>query len=176
VGTVLKAYTISFKGLKLGKHSFDFEVNNDFFSEFPEGEIREGALNAKVKMNKQENLLEFDIVIKGEVKVTCDRCLEQFFLPVQYKGFLLAKITSEEMEDEADIMYLTEDDHEINLARYLYESIHLSLPIKRYHGLNGTSIDDCDQEMLKYIHFEEEQEVEVDPRWEALKKLLDNNN
>jgi len=176
VASILGAYSISYKGLKLGKHSFDFEINNDFFAEFPEGEVKEGTLTAKVMMNKQNNLLEFDIVIKGKVKVTCDRCLEQFFLPIEYKGFLVAKIGNEEVEDQADIIFLTEDDHEVNLAQYLYESIHLSLPLKRYHGLKGSRIEDCDQEMLKYIKFEDDDQAEVDPRWQALKDLLNNNN
>lgn len=176
MASILNAYSISYKGLKLGEHSFDFDIKNDFFTEFPEGEVKEGTLTAKILMNRQSNLLEFDIVIKGKVKVTCDRCLEQFFLPIDYKSFLLAKIGNEEVEDQADIIFLTENDHEVNLAQYLYESIHLSLPLKRYHGLKGTNNDDCDQEMLKYITFEEDEPTEIDPRWQALKDLLNNNN
>ncbi len=175
MASVLSTYSISFKGLKLGKHSFDFDINNDFFAEYPEGEIKVGSLIAKVLMNKQNNLLEFDIVIRGTVKVTCDRCLELFDLPIVYKGFLVAKIGSEHLEEEPEIVYLTEEDHEINLAQYLYESIHLSLPLKRYHGLKGTSMEDCDQEMLKRITFEDEGEHEIDPRWEKLKGLMNNN-
>lgn len=176
MASILSAYSISYKGLKLGEHSFDFDIKNDFFTEFPESEVKEGTLKAKILMNRQSNLLEFDIVITGKVKVTCDRCLEQFYLPIDYKGYLLAKIGNEPIEDEADLIFLTEDDHEVNLAQYLYESIHLSLPLKRYHGLRGTSIEDCDQEMLKYIKFEEDEPTEIDPRWQALKDLLNNNN
>lgn len=176
MASILSAYSISYKGLKLGEHSFDFDIKNDFFTEFPEGEVKEGTLTAKILMNRQSNLLEFDVVITGKVKVTCDRCLEQFYLPIEYKGYLLAKIGNEPIEDEADLIFLTEDDHEVNLAQYLYESIHLSLPLKRYHGLRGTNIEDCDQEMLKYIKFEEDEPTEIDPRWQALKDLLNNNN
>ena len=176
MASILSTYSISYKGLKLGAHSFDFDIQNDFFSEFPESEIKEGSLTAKVLMNKQNNLLEFDIVIKGKVKVTCDRCLEQFFLPMEYKGLLVAKIGNEHFDDQADIIFLTDDDHEVNLAQYLYESIHLSLPLKRYHGLNGTSVENCDQEMLNFIKFEDEKPTGVDPVWQALKNLLNDNN
>ncbi len=175
MASVLSKYSIDYKGLKLGKHSFEFDIKNDFFAEFPEGEIREGSLTAKVNMNKQNNLLEFDILIKGSVMITCDRCLELFELPIKFSGFLVAKIGSELQEDDADIIYLTDDDHQVNLAQYFYESIHLSLPIKRYHGINGTRAEDCDQEMLKRISFEEDETSKIDPRWQKLKGLLNNN-
>jgi len=177
VGSVLSTYSINFKGLKVGKHSFEFDLNDAFFSEFKEGEIGKGQLKALVTLNKQNHLLEFKISIKGSVQVVCDRCLEAFELPTTFKGELFAKIGSADAENDDEIIFLSEEDYEVNLAQYLYESVCLSLPLKRYHGLGGTKASDCDKEMLAKMNVVNESDAsdeEVDPRWAALKKLKNN--
>jgi uncharacterized metal-binding protein YceD (DUF177 family) len=177
VGNVLSTYSINFKGLKVGKHSFEFDLNDAFFAEFKEGEISKGQLKAVVNLHKQNHLLEFKISIKGSVRVVCDRCLELFDLPTTFKGEIFAKIGSAEEETDDEIIFLSEEDHEVNLAQYLYESVCLSLPLQRYHGLNGTKASDCDKEMLAKMNIVNESENtddEIDPRWAALKKLKKN--
>ncbi|MGE0077748.1 MAG: DUF177 domain-containing protein [Bacteroidales bacterium] len=178
MGTILSTYSINFKGLKLGKHSFEFDLNDDFFREFEEGEISKGQLKAIVELNRQNLLLEFKIKIKGTVQVVCDRCLEVFDLPTTFSGDLFAKVGSvAEEETDDEIIFLSEDDYEVNLAQYLYESVCLSLPLQRYHGLNGTKASDCDKEMLAKMNVTNESEStddDIDPRWDALKKLKKN--
>ena len=122
-------------------------------------------------------MLEFDISIKGSVQVVCDRCLELFNLPTTFKGVLFAKIGSSEEESNDEIIFLTEEDYEVNLAQYLYESVCLSLPLKRYHGLSGTKASDCDEEMLQKMIATNENDStdeDIDPRWEKLKNLKNN--
>ena len=43
----LKAYLIPFLGLKIGKHQFDYQVDNTFFAHFDYDEFN----NASVKVN-----------------------------------------------------------------------------------------------------------------------------
>ncbi len=177
MGNVLSTYSINFKGLKVGKHSFEFDLNDDFFAEFKEGEISKGQLKAVVNLNKQNHLLEFKISIKGSVVVVCDRCLELFELPTTFKGELFVKIGTKDEENDDEIIFLSEEDYEVNLAQYLYESVCLSLPLQRYHGLNGTKASDCDKEMISKMNIVNEVEStdeDIDPRWAALKKLKNN--
>lgn len=177
MGNILSTYSINFKGLKVGKHSFEFDLNDDFFAEFKEGEISKGQLKAIVNLNKQNHLLEFKISIKGSVQVVCDRCLELFDLPTTFKGELFAKIGTKDEENDDEIIFLSEEDFEVNLAQYLYESVCLSLPLSRYHGLNGTKASDCDKEMISKMNITNEAEGtddDIDPRWAALKKLKNN--
>ncbi|MGD9978162.1 MAG: DUF177 domain-containing protein [Bacteroidales bacterium] len=178
MGNILSTYSINFKGLNVGRHSFEFDLNNAFFCEFEEGEISRGQLKVAVNLNKLSHLLEFKISIKGNVQVVCDRCLELFDLPITYKGVLFAKIgLAEENGTDGDIIFLSEEDHEVNLAQYLYESVCLSLPLQRYHGINGTNPDICDKEMLAKMGVATENTVaddEIDPRWEKLKNFRNN--
>lgn len=175
VANALNIYSISFKGLSLGKHSFKFDLDEKFFQEFEEGEVRHGQLLASVELFKQNHLMEFETSINGTVEVLCDRCLEPFNLPISYKGTLYVKIGSDTNSTDDDIVFLTEDEFEVNLAQYLYESVCLSIPIKRYHGLNGTNAADCDSEMLRHLsNPEDTAEPSIDSRWAKLQELRKN--
>ena len=177
VKSALDIYSISFKGLSLGKHSFNFVLDDAFFHEFEEGEVKHGQLNVDVVLFKQNHLMEFGCSIKGTVEVTCDRCLEPFSLPISYKGTLYVKVGADKTDVDDDIILLTEEEHEINLAQYFYESTCLSIPISRYHGLNGTKLADCDAEMLARMSNETDIEAEqdsIDPRWAKLQEISKN--
>jgi uncharacterized metal-binding protein YceD (DUF177 family) len=179
VSRVINQYSIHYKGLKIGKHHFEFEVVNEFFEEFAEGEIKRGNLKAFIELNRHSTMLEFSFTIMGEVEVSCDRCLEPFMLPVSYKGDLFVKILEGELlENDDEFWLIGSGEHEVNLAHYIYESICLSLPIQRYHGMLGTKKSDCDKTMLKQIKkvaasvpAKEKNIEDIDPRWEKLKDL-----
>lgn len=176
MGSILNTYSIHFKGLKVGKHTFNFEVNDKFFEEFEEGEIKQGKLQVDVTLNKQSQMLDLSVSIKGSVEVVCDRCLDNLDIPIVYKGSLYVKFGEERADEGDEIIILTNDDNEINLAQYIYESICLSLPIQRYHGMKGTKTK-CNKEMmekLKSLSSEEskkDETEEIDPRWSKLKDI-----
>jgi len=177
VSSYLNTYSIHFKGLKTGKHSFIFEVDKKFFDEFEEGEIKQGKLQVDVILTKQSQMLDLNISINGYAEVVCDKCLDCFDLPISYKGSLFVKFGEEKAEEGDEIFVLTNDDSEINLAQYIYESISLSLPYQRYHGMNGLK-GKCDNEMIEKLknHLsgnsnKKEESIDVDPRWNKLKDI-----
>lgn len=178
MSSILKTYSVQYKGLKLGKHFFEFEITDRFFEEFPEGEISKGNLIANVSLDKHSTMLEFFIDIEGNVVVLCDRCLEPLELPIEFSGRLIVKFGEETSTDDDELWTLSENEFEVNLAHYLYESISLSLPISRYHGIGNSKEEDCNPEMLKKIGVKnikvKKASKEVDPRWEQLRNLLDN--
>jgi len=176
VSSYLNTYSIHFKGLKVGKPSFIFEVDKKFFDEFEEGEIKQGQLQVDVILTKQSQMLDLNISINGSAEVVCDRCLDSFYLPISYRGSLFVKFGEEKAEDADEIIVLTNDDNEINLAQYIYESICLSLPLQRYHGMNGLK-EKCNKEMIKKLkshlssNTKKEVKNDVDPRWNKLKDI-----
>ncbi len=172
----MNAYSIHFKGLKVGKHSFSLEADDKFFDEFEESEIKKGKLQVEVLLNKQSQLLDLTISFEGYVEVVCDRCLDNFELPISFKGSLYVKFGEDKAEEGDEIIFLSIDDSEINLAQYIYESICLSLPFQRYHGMNGTKTK-CNKEMIKKLksylsgNSKKEETEDVDPRWNKLKDI-----
>jgi uncharacterized protein len=169
-------YCIPLSGLKEGRHTFDFEINKEFFEQVEESEVKEGRLIANIQMDKMSTHLDLAITISGEVRICCDRCLEMFFHPVACENRLLVKFGKTVEEIDPDILSLPIGEHELDLQQHLYEYIMLALPIKRVHpnDMNGKST--CDPEMLKKLdELIIDEEKETDPRWDKLKNLMNNN-
>ena len=180
----LKEYSIPFKGLKEGKHNFDFELNNEFFEEFENSEIKSGEVKAQVQLTKRTQFLQFDFEMQGRIDTTCDRCLDDLELEMEYSGKLYVKFGDEEEEQSDELIVIPHEEHQFNLAQYMYDSIMLSLPYQRIHPEDEDGNSDCAPEMLErlnshLIEEEIEEEIEededIDPRWADLKKLLNNN-
>jgi len=62
------------------------------------------------------------------------------------------------------------------LQQHIYEFIHLALPIRRVHPDDKKGNSTCDPIMLKKL--EElviDEDVDNDPRWDELKRLMNDN-
>ena len=49
----IKEFLIQFSGLKLGKHQFEFLVNNTFFNHFNFEEFNDSKIKVKVQLEKK---------------------------------------------------------------------------------------------------------------------------
>jgi len=167
----LKQFEISFKGLKIGDHQFDFNIDKLFFDNFEFSEVKEGKVSVNLLFQKNERMMILEFTIKGHVKLICDRCLESFNYPVKSKERLIVKFGQEENTEESEeILILQEEDHKIDVSHLIYEYIILSLPIKRVH----VRAKDCNSEIISKLNKINIKD-NVDPRWEALKKLKTKN-
>jgi len=71
---------------------------------------------------------------------------------------------------------LPADEHELDLQQHFYEYIHLALPIKRVHPDDQSGNSTCDPVMLKKLkELIVEEKYENDPRWDELKRLMNDN-
>ena len=147
------AYTIAFKGLKNGEHTFCFPIDGALFAAFDNAEIRDGAGEARVVLHRSERQLVCDVRIDARVTVPCDRCLEDCTLPVAYEGRLVVKFSEAGGEYDGEVLWLYPGDTEVDLAQYVYESIVLSLPYRRVHPDGG-----CDPAMLERFRIVSPQE------------------
>jgi uncharacterized metal-binding protein YceD (DUF177 family) len=169
-------FSIPVGGIKEGHHTFEFEIGKTFFDLFEESEIREGRLSVVVRLEKTSTHIDMGFSISGEVKICCDRCLEMFSHPVSCVNRLLVKFGNEMDDSDPEIITIPRDEHELDIKQYIYEFIVLALPIKRIHPDNADGISGCDPEMLRKLkeHLVED-EAGNDPRWDELKKLMNDN-
>lgn len=181
---VLDNYNIAWKGLSNGSHHFEFEIDDRFFEAFEGLEIKGGKLAAEVELAKSATMLQLEVVIKGSVKVECDRCLDELQLPVDYDGKLKVKFSDEIAEYDGEVMWVNPADGVLNLAQYIYESIVLSLPYQRVHPEDADGKSLCDADMLArfgIVSPEEFDAMEADeelplgdnPQMEKLRELKD---
>jgi uncharacterized protein len=169
-------YTIPISGLKEGHHTFDFEIDNTFFEQFEQSEVKEGGLFANIEMDKRSTHLDLMIRVSGSVKVSCDRCLEPFSQPVKSENRLLVKFGKDVGDIDPDILSVPVDAFELDLQQQIYEFIILALPIKRVHPLDKNGKSTCDPVMLEKLNeLIVDEDKDSDPRWDELKKLMNDN-
>ena len=177
----LKNYGIPFKGLKEGKHLFNYDIGAGFFELFEQPLIEKGALKAIIELNKSSALLTLSFKIEGEVETVCDNCLEALTLPVENESLMYIKFGEEYDEPTEEIIVLPHEENEINVAQLIYEFICVALPIRHVHPEDENGSVTCNTEMLNQLNnylveegTDEEQDDDMDPRWAALKNLMDN--
>ncbi|AYN01205.1 YceD family protein [Chryseobacterium sp. 3008163] len=170
----LRNYDISFSGLKIGKHEFRFEIDKEFFQLFDtEQEFTNPEIHVEVFLNKHTTFLEFEVKVDGKVELVCDITNDSFDHDIENQIGILVKFGEEYDDSEEDVVTILANDHAFNVAHLIYENVALSIPMKKV----SPNISDEDLAILdKFSPKEiEEKEEEVDPRWEALKKLKDKN-
>lgn len=173
----LNKYRVDFQGLSEGVHEFVFDVDNTFFESLNYSDIKEGALKTILVLTKKTQLLELDFKIQGNVIVICDRCLDDLKMPIDFEGQVFVKFSETEQEDTDEVIYLSPEDHKVDIAHYIYESIRLSLPLKCVHPDDEEGNSTCNPDMLNKIEKlkpDNSAEDMVDPRWSELTKLKNN--
>lgn len=172
----LKEYLIPFVGLKIGKHQFDYQIDNTFFKNFDYNEFNDVSVKVNIVLEKKSTMLELDFKHKGTVNVPCDVSGEEFDLPIKGKLKLLVKFGDAFNDENEELLILPHGEFQVNVAQYIYESIILSVPLRRIHpGVKDGSLSDVIEKLESFSPKEnkkEQQNNDIDPRWENLKKLL----
>ena len=172
----LKEFDIPFVGLKVGKHQFDYQIDNAFFEAFNFDEFASSKVEVKVDLEKKSNMLELDIAGNGVVNVPCDLTDEPFDQPVSGKLRLVVKFGEEYNDENEELLVIPHGEHQINIAQYIYEMIVLAVPAKRVHPgvADGTLSSDILNKLEEFQPKEENKnnDGDTDPRWDTLKKLL----
>jgi uncharacterized metal-binding protein YceD (DUF177 family) len=184
--------------MTIGTHEFEFHLDNQFFKNIDGTEFQKGDVMAYVTVTKTAQTHEFDFRFEGVIQVPCDRCLDDMDLPIDTKARLFVKLGKEYSEESDEIVVIPEEEGEINIAWFLYEFIALAIPMKHVHApgkcnkamssklhkhMARTAVDDEDDIFIDDDSVDiPEDEVEsgeenqaTDPRWDVLKKLIDNN-
>jgi DUF177 domain-containing protein len=166
-------YIIHFKGLGFGKHEFNYAIHDEFFALFENSEIEKGSVKVEFILDKKSNFMEFIFNMSGTVGIPCDRCLDNYNQPIDYKGKIIVKFGEERNEISDEMIVLSKDDFEIDLKDYIYELIFLNIPLRKVHPDDEDGNSTCNQEMLnkleKYTYQEESNKI--DSRWSKLNDL-----
>ena len=172
-------YTIPYVGLKNEKHTFHYQLNEEFFKTEEDSFLQDGKVNVTVVFDKSITPYTLDFEISGTIRSECDRCASTIDVPIHstHKVYVKFDAQAEEFEDEnLEILYLNPSDAVIDLGIYLYDFTLLSIPYSKVCKDAGLK---CDTEVIKHLdkakQEQEEQENTPDPRWEGLNKLKDLN-
>lgn len=164
----LKSYKIDIFGLKNGSHEFEFSFDDAFFAEFEYSMVSKGKGACKILMDKTETLLTLTFHIEGFIQLACDRSLELFDYPIKKIKSIVYKYGDEEKELSEDVFVILKTTQQIHIGSFLYELISLEVPMKKLHP--KYELEEANEELI-FSSQETDEKQQVDPRWDALKKL-----
>ncbi|MGL5273259.1 MAG: YceD family protein [Phocaeicola sp.] len=183
--------------MKAESSQYDLQLDNQFFVDLDAPEVQKGKLTVSLEVKKAHGVFTLYFQIDGTVKVPCDRCLDDMEISVSVSEELKVKL-GHEFSEEGDIVIVPEEDGYINVAWFIYEFITLSVPMKHVHApgkcnkgmvgklgkhlrtvVDGEEMEDDDDDFLSSVESDTEsfndESKEIDPRWNELKKIIDNN-
>lgn len=157
----LDGYKVDLKGMTSDTVSYHWKADNDFFSAVQGPEIKQGSLDVALRVKRTSGAYELEFQLRGEVEVTCDRCLEPMSQPIDAQNTLKV-VMGDDYADDGEIVTVPQREGTINVAWNIYEFAALQIPLRHVHeeGQCKTPFPDTSRE-----------EEASDPRWDELKKI-----
>lgn len=172
----LDEYEIPIHGLKEGIHSYEFEIKDSFFEYFNNPDLPGGSLKLKLDLQKRPQFIELDFNLIGNLRLICDRCLDEFDFDVDLSEKLFLRFGEEYEELDDNIVVIPRSESRVNIAQYVYEFTALSIPFQKVHPDTGKGKPGCNPDMIRRLNELKVEENKIstkntDPRWDKLKNL-----
>ena len=151
-------FIIPLNGLTAGKNEFFLHAGKEFFESFENEEILDADLQIRISFEKSGRYIGVDCDIEGAVTVECDRCLDPLEMPVEALVRLSVKFGEEEsselvQDNEKEVIFVKEDEAELDMSQIVYDYACLALPMQRTHEEG-----ECNPETMKYYGIAQESE------------------
>lgn len=162
-------FLIPVSGLALGVHNFKFDIKDDFFARFEYSEVKQGEVTVNLEVEREELMMTLSFQLEGKVLVSCDRCADEFYIPIQSEQVFYIKFGADEAEESDDVAVVPAEEHAYDVSSLVYEYIILAIPMHRVHP-DG----ECNPKVIAMLSHDEEpseEESGIDPRWAALKDV-----
>jgi len=165
-------FNIDLKALSDGNTVRSYTINDGFFETLDTLDVKGGNLDAEVTIHRTSSYFELSFKIKGEVVVSCDKCLDDMSQPIDTEAKLLVRF-GHEYSEEDELVIVAEDDPFLDLSWFIYEFIQLNIPIKHVHAPGK-----CNPAMIKMLQEHSttrssgrDEDAAIDPRWSKLNEL-----
>lgn len=182
-------YKIDLKGMHTDSCQYDFLLDNQFFADIDGPEVQKGKVHVSLVVKRTSRAFELNFQTEGVILVPCDRCLDDMELSISSADKLMVKFGAEYAEEGDNLIVIPEVEGVINVAWFMYEFVALAIPMKHVHApgkcnkeMSGklskhlrTTADDDDEMFSGTDMSDDDREAPIDPRWNELKKILDNN-
>lgn len=182
--------------MPVGTHEFEYHLGKQFFMNMESEDIHDADLSVNLVVVHKSDMYDIAIHISGTITLICDRCLDDLLYPIDTDYHITVKYGDEYNDDSDDLLVIPESDNYLNVAYMLYDTVALSIPIKHVHPLGKCNrqmsamlkkhrarhVGDEDAELenelideMDNMEMDESRESNVDPRWNDLKNLAQND-
>ena len=159
--------------MPIGTQDFEYVLDNEFFKNIEGEDVQKGKVNVKLTVKRSAAAFELDFDLEGVIQIPCDRCLDDMDHEVKTHETLYVKFGSEYSEESDNVVIIPESEGDLNVAWFLYEFV----------AHTARSLNDSDDEGIgSYDDEEIADEVPgageeiTDPRWDELKKIIEDDN
>jgi len=190
------AFKLPLKSLGAGTHEFEYHLDKTFFANMESTDVHDADLEVKLTVKYNGDFYDLDFHIGGEVVLICDRCLDDLHFPIDTTYHIVVKYGEDYNDDSDEVLEIPDSDNYLNVAYMIYDTVELAIPIKHVHPMgkcnrqmsmllkkHRATANDEDSELENELIDEMEtmpdnsgDESATDPRWNALRKLSDNND
>jgi uncharacterized metal-binding protein YceD (DUF177 family) len=171
MGTGAAYYKIDIQSVGIGVHQFEFAIDSKFFEKFENSSITKGKLLCQLELDRNERLITAHFIIEGTVELECDNSLELFDHPMKIDRQVIFKYGEEFEELDETTIQIPRNSDQLDVGELIFEFIILAIPMRKIHP----KFEDSDESTVIYTtesNSEEEiEDIDVDPRWSALKDL-----
>lgn len=189
----MASINLKLKTLAFGSQSFNYHFGADFFNEIEQTEVRDANVEVAMTVTRTNaDYFDFEIECKGTLTIPCDRCLDDMVHTVDTLYSVRVKPEGDEYDDSRDeVLLIPENWREFDVAPLLRDTILLTIPLTHVHPdgecnsemaslLSDHAAEGLDEDRLAGAIPEDGSNSDehcdgVDPRWEALRKLTENN-
>ncbi|MEZ3575958.1 MAG: DUF177 domain-containing protein [Muribaculaceae bacterium] len=189
------AYKLPLKSLGTGTHEFEYHLDKQFFANMESSDVHDADLAVHLTVKYNGDFYDLDFHVSGEVVLICDRCLDDLHYPIDTTYHIIVKYGEDYNDDSDEILEIPESDNTLNVAYMLYDTVELAIPIKHVHPLGkcnrqmsallkkhrataGDEDAELENELIDEIDTlpDSSDDAPTDPRWDALRKLSDNDD
>ena len=170
----LEQFKIDLMALTADETPLEYVLDDSFFAALDDAQLKSGSLHVSGSIRKASGFYELTIHTTGTVQVPCDRCLDMMAQPIEADLTATVKLGTSTQDTDDDIIWVNERDGLLDIAWPIYESIVLAVPIQHVHqpGDCNVLMSEKLQELSAARSSDADAQDAVDPRWDALKGLL----
>lgn len=169
-----REFEIAWQGLKLGRNSYRYDIDDRFMQEWGGSpDCKDWDAHVTLGFDKHENFFMLHFDIDGKVSVPCDRCGDDYELRLWDEFNLIIKLIggddSEKPDDEDDVVFIPRSETVINIGKWLYEFLMLSVPLQHIHPDKADGASGCNQAALDLLgSMSDASGEQTNPLWKGL--------
>lgn len=177
-----------------GTQRFEYTLDSEFFRNMESEDILRGNVKIDLSVNCKADYYELDFTLKGVIYIPCDRCLDEMEHEVDTTYHLCVKYGDGYNDENDELLIIPESDAYLNISYMVYDTVALTIPLKHVHPvgkcnkgmtqhlkLHAATRSDDEPDNMEFEDesgddsYERNNNAQMDPRWDALRKLTENN-
>ena len=179
----MASFKLNLKALPFESQSVNYRLEADFFEGDEPTEVIAADVEVEVTVDRTSECdYRLSISCQGTMEIPCDCCLEPMVHQVETMYPISIRQEGDVLDDSRDgLLLVPETWRELDIAPLIRDTVLLTIPIMHTHAPG-----ECNAEMLAHLAGDDDgitggtgeasgEAESTDPRWDALRKLKNNN-